>query len=197
MGGRSMDLRRRVVVTGGLFLLVLAATIGPALAKPLERIHFHDSSSEVVEGFCGDLTVRFDVEVDVTFLLNSHGPDGLAFGSQTRHGTETLTNLANGKTITRVFNFVDKDFKVTDNGDGTLTVVVLDAGGDRWFGPDGKVVFRDPGQTRFAFLVDHAGTPTDPSDDQFLEFLGVVKGSTGRNDLTDENFCDQMRSVIG
>jgi hypothetical protein len=38
---------------------------------------------------------------------------------------------------------------------------------------------------------------TDPTDDQFLEFLGVVKGSTGRNDLTDENFCDQMLSVIG
>jgi hypothetical protein len=30
------------------------------------------------------------------------------------------------------------------------------------------------------------GTPTDPSDDEFLEFLGVVKESTGRSD----DFCE-------
>jgi uncharacterized protein GlcG (DUF336 family) len=31
-------------------------------------------------------------------------------------------------------------------------------------------------------LIDDGGTPTDPSDDVFLGGLGVVKGSTGRND---------------
>jgi hypothetical protein len=70
-------------------------------------------------------------------------------------------------------------------------------GGERWYGPDGQFLFNNPGQIRYEVLIDHGGTPTDPSDDRFLEFLGVVKGSTGRNDLTDENFCDQMRSVIG
>jgi hypothetical protein len=192
-----MNLRRRVTMAGGVGLLAVAATIGPAWAKPLERVHFHDSSSEVLEGFCGDLTVREDVEVDGTFLLNPHGPDGLAYGSENTHGTRSLTNLANDKTITSVFNVIFKDLKVTDNGDGTLTILVLATGGERWYGPDGQFLFANPGQTRFEVLIDHGGTPTDPSDDQFLEFLGVVKGSTGRNDLTDENFCDQMRSVIG
>jgi hypothetical protein len=55
------------------------------------------------------------------------------------------------------------------------------------------VLFRNPGQVRFELLVDHGGTPSDPSDDEFLEFLGVVKGSTGRNDLEGRNFCDDLR----
>lgn len=41
-----MKLRRRVTMAGGVVLLVLAATTGPASAKPLERVHFHDSGSE-------------------------------------------------------------------------------------------------------------------------------------------------------
>jgi hypothetical protein len=192
-----MKLRRRVTMAGVVVLLTLAATIGPAWAKPLERVHFHDSSSEVIEDFCPGLTARLDSEVDGTFLLNPHGPDGLAYGSEKVHGTDSLTNLANDKTITRVFNVTSKDLKVTDNGDGTLTILVLATGGERWYGPDGQFLFSNPGQTRFEVLIDHGGTPTDPSDDEFLEFLGVVKGSTGRNDLTDENFCDQMLSVIG
>jgi hypothetical protein len=192
-----MELRRRVTMAGGVVLLALAAMISPASAKPLERVHFHDSGSEVTEGFCGDLTIRFDFEVDGTFLFNPHGPDGLAYGLENVHGTQSLTNMANDKTITRVFNVTTKDLKVTDNGDGTLTILVLTTGGERWYGPDGQFLFSNPGQTRFEVLIDHGGTPTDPTDDEFLEFLGVVKGSTGRNDLTDENFCDQMLSVIG
>lgn len=52
-------------------------------------------------------------------------------------------------------------------------------------GEDGKALGRDPGQIRFKILIDTAGTPSDPSDDEFLAFLGVVKGSTGRSD----DFC--------
>jgi hypothetical protein len=53
------------------------------------------------------------------------------------------------------------------------------------YGEDGKAIARNPGQVRFQFLVDHAGTPADPSDDVFLADLGLVKGSTGRSD----DFC--------
>ena len=80
----------------------------------------------------------------------------------------------------------DKDQRVTDNGDGTLTILVLTTGNEVLYGEDGKAIARNPGQLRFEFLVDHGGTPTDPSDDEFLEFLGVVKDSTGRND----DFCE-------
>ena len=47
---------------------------------------------------------------------------------------------------------------------------------------DGKAIARNPGQSRWEILIDNNGTPQDPSDDEFLEFLGDVKGSTGRTD---------------
>ena len=75
--------------------------------------------------------------------------------------------------------------RVTDNGDGTLTILVLSTGNVVLYGEDGKAIARNPGQIRFEILIDHGGTPTDPSDDEFLAFLGVVKGSTGRSD----DFC--------
>ena len=75
---------------------------------------------------------------------------------------------------------------MTDNGDGTLTILTLGTGNDVYYGPDGDVIGRNPGQIRSEFIVDHGGTPTDPSDDEFLVDLGIVKGSTGRSD----DFCE-------
>jgi hypothetical protein len=51
-----------------------------------------------------------------------------------------------------------------------LTLLVLATGSLKVFGPDGEFLFNDPGQIRFELLIDHGGTPTDPSDDEFLEF---------------------------
>jgi hypothetical protein len=178
-------------------VLTVAFTTSAALARPLEKAHFHDVTSEVVEDFCGDLTVRIDEDVRGAFLLNAHGPDGLVFGSETVHGIQVITNLANDKTLTQTFTVLTKDLKVTDNGDGTLTILVLATGGSKVYGPDGKLLFNDPGQIRFEILIDHGGTPTDPSDDEFLEFLGLVKGSTGRNDLQDRDFCADIHEFIG
>jgi hypothetical protein len=60
-------------------------------------------------------------------------------------------------------------------------------------GPDG-FLFLDSGHFRFEILIDLGGTPTDPSDDEFLECLGVVKGPTGRNDTEGRDFCDDIPS---
>ena len=72
-----------------------------------------------------------------------------------------------------------KDLKVTDNGDGTTTILVQQTSNQVLYGPDGTVLALNVGQTRFEFLVDNGGTPADPSDDQFLEFLGEVRDPTG------------------
>ena len=96
-----------------------------------------------------------------------------------------FTNRANGKTVTLTVVRVNKDLRVTDNGDGTLTILALATGNDVFYGPDGKAIGRNPGQIRVEILVDHSGTPTDPSDDVFLA-EELVKGSTGRSD----DFCE-------
>jgi hypothetical protein len=101
------------------------------------------------------------------------------------------TNLANDNAVTEVVTGMSRDLRVTDNDDGTLTILVLSTGNVVVYGPDGKAIARNPGQVRFELVVDHGGTPTDPSDDEFLDFR-LVKESTGRTD----DFCAAVVPVL-
>jgi hypothetical protein len=187
----------KLVKLGRLVTGVLASTLAmtvtsePLAARPVERGHFSESLTEFVD--CGDLTARVDVDVDWAFLLKSQGRDLLPYGMETSHGEQVWTNMTTGRSLTVVTNFVVKDQQISDNGDGTLTIVVQSSGGVNVFGPDGTLLFKDPGQSRSVLLIDNGGTPADPTDDVFLKDLGQVKGSTGRNDLEGRSFCDLVR----
>lgn len=74
---------------------------------------------------------------------------------------------------------------------------MLATGSEKWYRPDGRFLFNNPGQIRVEVLIDHGGTPSDPEDDAFLDFLGVAKGSTGRNDTQNPDFCGDVRQFTG
>ena len=81
---------------------------------------------------------------------------------------------------------------VTLKDDNTLEGINL---GDSGFAVirDGKLVLRDPGLIRFEFLVDHNGTPSDPSDDvEVPDSFAIVKGSTGLNETEGRDFCEDI-----
>jgi hypothetical protein len=179
--------RRRlgaIVAVSAATALVLATAASAGL---ILRETFHDEGTFVNEDFCGvpGLTVHGAFAVDGRAHAVPHGPSGLAYFIEHVRFTTVLTNPDTGKAVTDVGNVVTKDQKVTDNGDGTLTILVLGTGNEVVYGADGKAIARNPGQTRYEILIDDGGTPTDPSDDEFLADLGVVKGSTGRTD----DFC--------
>ena len=96
-------------------------------------------------------------------------------------GVQRRRRSGPGKTVTLVNRANGKDLKLTDNGDGTLTAVTFGTGNTVLYGPDGKAIARNPGQSRFELLIDQRGTPTDPSDDELIS-IELVKGSTGRSD---------------
>jgi hypothetical protein len=181
---------RRFRIGALLALSATATLILAAAASAGKSFHetFHDEETQIEQNFCGSpgLTVEFARVTDGRVHIVPHGPDGLAYFSFHIEQTDVVTNLANDKTVTAKSRFTDKDLRVTDNGDGTLTILVLTTGNTVLYGEDGKAIARNPGQTRFEILVDHGGTPADPSDDEFLAFLGVVKESTGRTD----DFCE-------
>jgi hypothetical protein len=179
-------------IAAGLAAAAVLAAPAAAGAKPLEHEHFHDEEHETIFE-CG-LTLQHDLVVDGHLLLKSRGPEGLAYGGEQVRGTETFT-LPNGHTFVIEFTLNNKDMRVTDNGDGTLTIVGQGVGNFVVSGSHSPVVLRDTGMTRVEVLIDNAGTPTDPFDDEFLEFLGVVKESTGRNDLGD--FCADLLLIAG
>ena len=161
---------------------VAVAMAAPVAAAPLEQGTFHEEFSFVDPDLCGaGLEVQLDFVIDGRFLVMRRGRDGLVYFMEHVHRTNTVTNLANGRTVTEEERTVQKDLHVTDNGDGTLTILVLATGNYTLFGADGHALARNPGQIRFELLIDHGGTPGDPSDDVELSFT-LVKESTGRSD---------------
>ncbi len=97
-----------------------------------------------------------------------------------------FTDQATGQTATDIQpNTVGKDQSITDNGDGTLTIVVLLTGGARTYGDDGKLIASNSGQVRFENVVD-AMTFEEISSE-------LIFGSTGTND----DFCEAVLTDWG
>jgi hypothetical protein len=136
----------------------------------------HDEYGFVLEDFCDEagLDVSLEGVLDLRVRVVPHGPNGVEYFLS--HGRQVETLSANGVTLTSVATVTEKDKLVTDNGDGTLTVLILSTGNAVLYGPDGKAIARNPGQLRFEILIYPDGS---------FDRLGVVKGSTGRND----DFC--------
>jgi hypothetical protein len=167
-----------------LAVATVAAAGGPATAKPIDSGTIHEEYSFAVTGFCGvdGLDIEIEGVNDLRFRLGSRGAAQLPYFLEQVTVHQTLTNADNDRFVTYSSRSIGKDLKVTDNGDGTFTILVLATGNETWYGMDGKAIARNPGQSRWEILIDNNDTPQDPTDDEFLEFLGDVKGSTGRTD---------------
>ena len=178
---------KRVAAVVGVAMVMMLSLAGHASGKVLERDSVHDEFSERVRNFCdvSGLTVRNDFTIDGRFTIKSRGSEQSPYFQQHGRMRVVTTNVATGKFVTDFSKTLEKDLRITDNGDGTLTILVLATGNAVVYDENGKAIARNPGQVRFELLIDHGGTPTDPADDEFIEFLGIVKGSTGRSD----DFC--------
>jgi hypothetical protein len=182
----------------GIGVAVTAATVGalavPAEARPIVRGTTDREISDVLNDFCDVPGLTLDHRIVVTgrFQIHSRKPGSPPYYLERSKSTETFTNEA-GEQVRVETGVLDKDLKVTDNGDGTLTALALATGSAKVYNSAGKVIARDPGQVRFELLIDHGGTPADPSDDEEIAFLGVVKGSTGRSD----DFCAAIVQELG
>jgi hypothetical protein len=154
----------------------------------------HDQFSFKVRNFCdvSGLTVRQEGTVDGWFSGKTHGADQLVHYQSHTRVRVTYTNVATHRYVTEVTRVMEKDLRVTDNGDGTLTILVLATGPSSVYDESGKAIARNPGQYRYKILIDDGGTPSNPFDDEFLKFLGVVKPSTGRTD----DFCTAVVPAI-
>ena len=178
---------KRIAAVVGTITVMVFSLAGQASARVIERGPIHDEFSERISNFCDvtDLTVRQDVTVNGRYVIRSRGRDRLAYFQNHVRVRTVYTNGGTGEYVTETVTSLEKDLRVTDNGDGTLTILVLATGNATVYDESGKAIARNPGQMRYEVLIDHGGTPADPADDTFIEFLGVVKESTGRTD----DFC--------
>ena len=176
-------------------LMVPAITVNGAAAAPnkWEPYQF-PYGPQVTKNFCGvtGLTIQQQGVATGRDRTITHGPDGLPYYFVQERYTDTWTNLKTGETMTTVGAYRGHSLKVTDNGDGTLTVLVQNTGNDKSYDADGDLVGHGAGVFRFELLFDHAGTPTNPDDDELIAHLGGVK-SAGRED----DFCDTIVGTLG
>lgn len=172
-----------VVMTIPAIAVAGAASAAPSKWEPVHEVF----GPEVTEDFCEvpGLTVEQTVVVDGRARTATHGPDGLSHMYEFVTDTVTTTNLATMDFVTRVATQQFHDVRVTDNGDGTLTVRQQATGTIIFYDQDGQVLSRGAGQFAFEFLIDHAGTPSDPSDDVFLGFQRVVRQVGKQVDICD------------
>ena len=186
-----MNILLRLVGASAAAVLVGGMAAGSASAAVVSNLHFEDSGSEPFT-FCEGIHAEVSWQDSVHELIKTRGGDQLVYFSANVRGTTTFTNLDTGKTYTNVHQFTDRDQQVKDNGDGTLTITVASPGSDRWYDSDGKLLFVTAGTFWFQFLVDHGGTPTDPSDDEEIEgsFVGVK--DAGQRGTAGRDFCEDL-----
>jgi hypothetical protein len=137
------------------------------------------------------LTVDHTAVVDGHYSATSRGKAGTVYYVDHQAVTQTYTNQATGLTATDVQRVLVKDLKITKVGN-IVTIIQLATGFGTTYGPDGSVIARNPGQSRFRIVFDDNGTPADDSDDIDISF-DRVKGSTGRTD----DFCAAVVAAIG
>lgn len=180
--------RAIAILAGGVIALVAAAPVG---AGQFEKGHFHDAGEEVFEDFCGFDEVVHTFDVSGSFTGISHQPDGIVRFRESVHGTESFINPETGRAYTRTFTFNGRDKSVTDNGDGTLTIIFQGSGTDKWHDGDGNLVLRGSGMFRDELRVDHNGTPSDPTDDGEVEFIRTVKPYQ-HDPFQGRDFCEDF-----
>jgi hypothetical protein len=187
---------RRVVAAAAIVFVSIAAPVTIAQAATPDRFRFDDSGDFVQEDFCGDQTVRWEFHVWGSGVGRIAGRERAVHYTVTAHGDATITNLATGKAFTLTWEDQSQDMRVLDNGDGTLSLFGNSGGAERTRGPDGQLLNVKRGLTQWMVLIDHGGTPTDPSDDEFisLTFLG---GPGPHETPSYPEFCDAFRALTG
>lgn len=172
-------------------LLVAGVLASGAGAGQVTRFTIHDEYEFELVDFCDvpGLTVGIAGVLDIRGQVVPRGRDGLDYFAQ--HGTQSETLTANGRSLRSRANVNEKDLHVTDNGNGTFTVLIVATGNAVVYGTNGKAIARNPGQTRLEIVFDDNGTPDDPFDDIEVD-RRIVKGSTGRSD----DFCAAVVTAL-
>jgi hypothetical protein len=103
------------------------------------------------------------------------GRDGLFYF----HGSTTYveTHTYDGLTVTSTGRTLEKDLRVTDNGDGTWEVLVLLTGPRKTRTEDGRILSKEDGQVRILVTVDAA--TGEAIGDPVLVFGSTGQAPTG------------------
>jgi len=173
-----------------LFPTVVGVDVATASPSPWQTVH--EAFENTFEDFCTPgLTVAATSSIDYRYRTTTRGAANLPY--YTEHTTsfvDTFTNEDTGRVATNTGEYTFSAVRVTDNGDGTLTIIYQFTVNTELRDDAGRVVANDTGLNRFVSVVDHNGTPSDPNDDTELESFHLK--STG----LEVDFCEAFVAAI-
>jgi hypothetical protein len=182
--------RRRQLVALLAAPLLSLAVAAPASAAAPDRFVIDETFS--VDGDTCDVAVHFD------YAESGVGTRHLRSGSYPYYRVDyqaalEITRLSTGLTVRLAFHQLSSDTRITDNGDGTITIAVSGIFTEMDYAPDGTVGLRTQGRETALITIDTNGTPETEDDDVELEFdyLGFV----GHDDREHTDFCDWFLDV--
>ena len=172
---------------------VLLALASPATAAPAEIDHWTDHVEHIEQEAHTTPPWCPDVPFDVLYVEDAGGNfrgverRGEFYGASTMHVEGTWTNTETGKSFSFVQRGLDKDQKVTDNGDGTKTIDILFVGPTQYYDDGGAKLFKDVGRIFLSIKVDANG--------DFIERLSY--DDRGLFQTMDRDFCADVMTYIG
>jgi hypothetical protein len=182
--------RRTSTILGTLTAAATLVALGapPASATIVDSGPIQDQFPFTDNDFCGaGVSVVGDVTLSGKYRVTSRRPgDGLDYYLENLRVEQTITDQATGLSVYDIQpNTLSKDQTLTDNGDGTITIINLATGGERTYGHEGSLIARNSGQVRFRIVYDYV------HDVEISREL--IFGSTGTND----DFCEAVLSDWG
>ncbi len=169
-----------------------------ASARTIDQEHYSYTETFLLPAdACGDV-VDFPVRDTTTFTGFYHAVqrgNGIVYEANHVRLYSTDTNTLNGKSLTFIQVNRGSDQSYVDNGDGTSTLTFKNVGVLHVYGPDGTLLYKRAGQNRGEVIFDNAGTPTDRSDDEFIEFAGFTK-TRNLDTWEGADFCSDLATYL-
>jgi hypothetical protein len=191
-------IRFRPVALGLVALATLLALAGPAAAASDKVIRDESAGTFNNPDFCGlDVDGSFQDSFRATihnWVIQDNGPgtDGFWIGNINDHGSATLTNTANGKSVLQTWNNNIKEASLVDIGGGYYEYTFSQNGFPVRLG--GRPI--DVGRIVITQTLYFGDLSTD-SDDSFVS--GFASFDAGRHPVfyDDAPFCDALIAAIG
>ena len=155
---------------------MFGASTASASPAPWETVHEVYDPPLTFQNFCGTqgLTVVASGSIDYRHRTTTRG----SLPYYTEHVTsflDTFTNDDTGAFVTNRGRYTFNTISVTDNGDGTLTITYQYTVNTQTTDDAGRIVSHDTGIYRYVSVVDHGGTPSDPTDDTELDSSDLLE----------------------
>lgn len=151
--------------------MALALTTAAAAQADRPQVnHFRGSGSHIEQelGACMDLDFPLLHETEFNAVLTDHVRRGIYYFRLVAVNRSVYTNMETGASLTGHSSVHERDQRIVDNGDGTLTVTFRTSGRESFHTQAGALIGIRIVRQTVEVVLDHAGTPDDPSDDEVI-----------------------------